>query len=91
MPTYKVVVDTTPRKIVVHNPRRVALAIRHLQGEDVYISEDPVNIVEQGFPLFAGDGLVFRKSEGDTTDMSLWACTRTGTAELRIWEMFTSE
>lgn len=88
MPTYKVVVDTTPRKITVYNAKRVALAIRNLQGNDVYLSEDPVNIVEQGFPLLAGDGIVFRKSDGDTPEMALWACTKEGSAELRIWEIY---
>lgn len=91
MPTYKIIVDQTIRKITVYNPKRVALAIRHVSGETVYLSEDPVNVVEQGFPLEAGDGIVFRKVDGDTPEMTLWACTTTGTAELRIWEIYSEQ
>ena len=87
MPTYKVVVDTTPRKIIVYNTKRTALAIRHVSGETLYLSEDPTKVVEQGFPLEAGDAIVFRRVDGDTPEKAFYASTVNGTAELRIWEI----
>lgn len=88
MPTFKITVDSSIRKIVVYNEKRTALAIRHVSGEAVYLSEDPTMVVEQGFPLEPGDGIVFRRVDGDTPEKALYGCTRTGMAELRIWEIY---
>lgn len=88
MPTFKINVGTEIRKILVYNEKRTAVAIKSMAGSKVYLSEDPQNVLENGFPLDAGDAVVFRKSDGDMPEKALYACTETGTAELRIWEVF---
>lgn len=80
-------VGTTPVKIAHENWKRIAILIFNHSDVTLYISTDPTAITTQGFFLPWWYTLIFRKSEGDDTEMSFWAQTTTGTATVRVIEV----
>ncbi|MEM4761498.1 MAG: hypothetical protein QW230_00790 [Thermofilum sp.] len=81
-----VVVGTSPQKIVAFNPRRTSLTIINNSFSTVYISRDPINVKETGYPLYPRDEVLLLQEEGDDPSAELYAqCESTG-CELRIHE-----
>ena len=88
MGSYSVKVTTTVRNIVYFNPKRVALIIFNNGDVTAYLSQDPVNVVENGIPLQPGSSLTLLKVEGDQPEYQWFAQTLTSETELRIYEVF---
>lgn len=87
----KVVVGTTPTLVLSFNPRRVCWTIKNYSGSTAFISENPANIVSEGFPLGVGEFISYIKKDGDSPEYAIYAQTESGTAELRVQESFSEE
>ena len=81
----KVIVDTYPVQIAPFNPKRVTLGIFNTGNYTVYISPDRVNILNNGWPINAGVGVIFKRKDGDHVEYELWG-QATAQTELRVWE-----
>jgi hypothetical protein len=85
---YSISVDTTIKNVVPYNPRRVVLVIFNNGANTIYLSENPVRVLEEGIPLSPGANMSFLKVDGDDPRIAWYACTASGTSELRIYEGF---
>lgn len=88
MPTArKVIVGTDPVQIVPFNPKRVTLGIFNSGNYTVYVSNDRVGILDKGWPINAGVGVIWKKVDGDHVEYELWGQASDST-EIRVWEDF---
>ena len=81
----RIIIRTEKTQIVSYNVKRIVLALANLGNYTIYLSPDHENIRDEGFPLMPGMMLIFRKKDGDKTDMALYAIAD-NESELRIWE-----
>lgn len=91
MPARTIIVDTVPRQILPYFPQRVSVSIFNNSGSTAFVSQDPIRVVEDGFPIPVGGNLSLVAALGDEPAWALYAATSTGTAELRIFESFRRE
>lgn len=68
--------------------KRLGITIRSLGADPCFISNDRVNVLTQGFPLFTGEYLTLLERDGDDPAAALYATTAAGTADLRIIESY---
>lgn len=85
---YNVIVSTDVTQIVPFNSKRTNLVIRNETGSTVYISADEKEILTKGYPLYAGEYVVFSEVDKDAVQYAFYAVTQTGTANLRVVEEF---
>jgi hypothetical protein len=89
MPIRRVIVGTSPERIVDYNPKRTSLLIQNSSGSDVFIYPGPKEIVDKGLRLMAGQAFSINiLTEKIETKNAWYAQTTAGTADLRIFEDF---
>lgn len=81
-----VVVGTTPTLLCPFNNKRVSLTLHNNSSVNVYISQDPANIREQGMVLVPHGYASLVKVEGDEPQYAMYAVAETGTADVRVHE-----
>jgi hypothetical protein len=79
-------VDTVPRELAAYNPKRVGIVIFNNGTGRIYISENPANIIDTGFPLENGASFSLLKVDGDDPTVALWAQAESGTQDIRVAE-----
>ncbi len=79
-------VGTEAKAIASYNPNRKLLMIINESEVTVYISKDPMGVVENGIPLFFYEALVFDVADADEPESAFYAQTEEGTALVRIYE-----
>jgi len=84
----KAAVSTTVTQIIPYHAKRTGILIRHYSGNPVFISNDQVDILENGYPLSVGEFLSFLSTDGDVPELQLYAVTSAGTSNLRIIETY---
>jgi hypothetical protein len=84
----KVIVGTAPTIIAPYNPKRTGLTIYNSGSVTVYVSDNPTNIIEEGFPVDTGVTIGWLKVDGDTPEYALYGQVAAGTGELRVMESF---
>jgi hypothetical protein len=88
MGLFRIEVTTEIKNIVPYNPRRVVLVLFNVGANTIFLSENPVRVLEEGIPLTPGANLSFLKVDGDDPRIAWYACTASGTSELRVYEGF---
>lgn len=73
--------------IAPFNEKRITISIFNVGSYDVYISPDQTNVRDQGFPVKAGGGIIFKKKDGDKTEYALYGIAD-GATEIRVWEEY---
>lgn len=89
MPMKSVQVGTAVTEIVPYNDRRLALALQNNGQFRVFLSEDPVSVAEQGFPLDPGVMVSFSVADGDQPWWAFYGIASGGTSEIRVYEGFS--
>ncbi len=79
-------VTTEPKAIASYNANRKLLMVINESEVTVYISKDPMNIVEIGIPLYPFETIVFDVADADEPESSFYAQTSEGYAIVRIYE-----
>jgi hypothetical protein len=90
MPMKAVLVRTTITQIVPYNDKRLALALQNNGQFRVFISEDPQNVQEQGFPLDPGVMVSLSVADGDQPWWNIYGIAVGGTSEVRVYEGFST-
>jgi hypothetical protein len=88
MGSYKLTVTTEARNIVPFNSKRVVLIIFNNGDAIAYLSENQVNIIEEGIVLVPGSSIQLLKTDGDDPRYAWYGQTSSGSTELRIYEVF---
>jgi archaellum component FlaG (FlaF/FlaG flagellin family) len=88
MGLYTIEVTTEVKNVVPYNSKRVVLVLFNVGGNTIYLSENQVRVLEEGIPLSPGANVSFLKVDGDDPRIAWYACTATGTSELRVYEGF---
>lgn len=86
MPFFKVVVTTQPTRILPFNPRRKTVTIINLGDYRIFISQNPTNIISEGFPIYPLEGITLDEEDGDEPEYALYAQTETGEVDVRVQE-----
>jgi len=68
-----------------YNVRRVFLMIINESEHTIYVSEDPMNVKENGIPIYPFEILVFDRGDGDRVESTFYAYTDKE-VEIRIYE-----
>jgi len=87
----KLVVSSEVTKILSYNKERISALIFNIGDYDLYVSENPTEIAENGFPIRAGMCLQIREKDGDDATKELYGICPSGSVELRIWEVYRKE
>ncbi|MEM1726578.1 MAG: hypothetical protein QXD86_05890 [Candidatus Bathyarchaeia archaeon] len=82
----KELVTTEAKVIASYNSARKLLSITNESENIIYISKDPQNIVENGFPIYPFETLIFDVADGDEPEYAFYAQTKEGSANVRIYE-----
>jgi hypothetical protein len=90
MPMKSVTVGTTVTQIVPYNDKRLSLAIQNNGGSRVFVSENEVSVLEQGWPLDPGVMISLSVADGDQPWWAMYAIAVTSPTELRIYEGFST-
>lgn len=88
MPMFSATVGPDTVELLPYNPARVSLVIHNTSLVTVYLSNDPLNVLENGFPVDPNIAVSFSITDGDEPQWQWWARTQAGTATLRIYEGF---
>jgi hypothetical protein len=86
MPMKQVVVTTVLTPVYAQNARRSTSTIRNISAQQVLISEDQSDVVNQGFPIDNGQAPSFTYRDGDQPENAMWAIVAAGTATLKVYE-----
>ena len=82
----KVMVGTEIKQLVSYNPKRLSLVIYNFGTDRIFISDNPTNVLDEGFPLEAGASISFHKAFGDRPEVALWGIAASGCQDIRIVE-----
>jgi len=82
----RVSVTTDVTQLASYNPKRVAIVIFNNGTGRIYLSDNPANVVVEGFPLDPGASFSLVKKDGDDPTVALYGQTETGTQDIRIAE-----
>jgi len=72
------------------NTARIGLLIRNLSSQAVYLSGESTVTTSSGYPLDAGDELVFDFDGGKNQFFyrgDIYGIVASGTADIRVWEL----
>lgn len=81
-------IPTTEIEVTGYNKRRTSVAIMNLGTGRVFVSQDPANIADNGWPLDPGWAMGLTVLEGDEPDLALYAVSDVGTNGIRVVEQF---
>jgi len=84
----QVTVGTNPVQIVPYKEGRSGLLIRNYSGSPVFVSTDGGTVTSTGYPLNVGEFLNLLNSDGDASELQVYAQCASGTADLRIVESY---
>ena len=92
MPIRQVTVTDAVTRIASYDERRVTLTIANDAGSKIYLSQNRINILSEGFPLDVGEKISFSRERGDEPELELNAQAPAGlSADVRIYEAFARE
>ena len=80
------VVGTTIKQIASYNDKRVSIQVLNVGDYEVYVSQNPTNVLEEGFPIYPLESLELNVNDGDEPRYALYAIAKSGEQELRIYE-----
>ncbi|MEM2498366.1 MAG: hypothetical protein QXR81_08325 [Candidatus Nezhaarchaeales archaeon] len=80
------VVGTTIKQIASHNDKRISIQVLNVGDYEVYVSQNPTRVLEEGFPIYPLESLELNVNDGDDPRYALYAVAKAGTQELRIYE-----
>lgn len=83
-----VTVGTTATLLLPYNPDRTAVSIFNNDSAAIFVSEDQVGILAQGFPISAGSAVDLIRALGDNPQDILFAVSVAGGADVRLLEQF---
>lgn len=86
-----VTVATVVTTVAAYNPRRTALSLHNNGTETIFVSENEIDVANQGFPLAAGTAVDFSEDFGDDPTLSRFAISQTVNNNVRVYEAFTPE
>ena len=81
-----VTVTTDIEPVVTYNPRRFGVALFNNGTDTVYVSQDPLNVVTDGFPVSSGVVVILSEEDDDEPEMALYAVTSSGSSNCRVQE-----
>jgi len=84
----RVLVTTEVTQLVPYNPRRTAIVVYNFGSARIFVSDNPANVLAEGFPLEPGASFSLVKADGDDPTPALYAQAETGTQDIRISESF---
>jgi hypothetical protein len=84
----QVTVGTNTIQIVPYKEGRSGLLIRNYSGSQVFISTDSSSLISTGYPVNVGEFFNLLNSDGDASELQVYAQCASGTADLRIVESY---